>query len=323
MSNKQVISDLTEEQKARLSEYRDKWLAIGLDTKRANRPKAEEAAKAAYEVAGLIPPTTFEWVDSPVAAIKLLTDKYGLSKSDAINSFAYGNQEAGYLSFYDYMLQVVGIKDCEKLQPLMNLAEECGWWCPFDTVAIMCEKPIRTTMMNELLHNDYMAAIEYADGYKIYALRGVVVPEWVVLTPANEMNPKDVLAITNVDVRREAMRKIGLDRLFVQLEKKTLDKATAYIDPSTNKFVMPKTAKEITEAIKSGLILNEYELVELQLSEDYSGKFLKMSNPSIEAVHVEGVPNEVTTVLEAIAFRNGEALQDLGTTKIVLPTTLS
>lgn len=337
-----MIKSLTKEQQEKMPSYVNKWLSIGLDNKRANRSKAEAAIAEIYKQANLAPPTTIEWVQSPIEATKLLREKYKIDKSSVLSNAVFGNHSAGILAFYDYFLTECSLEVCAPMKPFMTLAEECNWFFPYDNIVVMCEKPIRNTIMNGLAHNDYQAATEYADGFKIYDLRGVVVPEWVVLTPANEMNPKDVLAIENVDVRREAMRKIGLDKLFHSLDKTTIDTLTAYIDPNTNEFsilgaikdflspdknrtnfVIPKTASEISDALKNGMVPTHYELVELQLTEDYRGKFLKMGNPSIDAVHVEGVPNEVNTVLEAIAFRNGEALTDMGTTKIVLPKTLS
>jgi hypothetical protein len=58
---------LTPEQAARLMAIRDKWIAIGLSTHRADRPRAEAAARLAYRRAGLSDAARMVWAGSPMA----------------------------------------------------------------------------------------------------------------------------------------------------------------------------------------------------------------------------------------------------------------
>lgn len=303
MSNK-VIESLSAEQLAAMPNYVEKWVKIGLDTSRANRKAAEEAAVAAYKVAGVTPPTTFLWAQSPIDAIKVTRDNFDASHKtdqDLLNEMTYGSMDAGWLSFYDYFREQCGIEACNDLVPLMNLAKDCGFWSAYENVIVFQEKPIKISMVSELLHNEKGPAIEYADGFKVYSLRGVQVPDWVIETPKEEINPLSILKIVDVDVRREAMRHVGIDRMFNLLDKKTID----------------------TDTVNG----QDYELVELTLGEDdgekITGRFLKMNNPSIAAVHVEGVPDDVNTVKKALFFRNEEALKALGIKVFQAPDVLT
>ena len=61
------IEELTKEQKALLSDYRDKWLAVGTCTEPANRADAEEGVRLAYKIAGKEAPRIV-WCASPLAA---------------------------------------------------------------------------------------------------------------------------------------------------------------------------------------------------------------------------------------------------------------
>ena len=58
------INSLTKEQEALFPKYVDKWLKIGLCTKPANRPKAEELINQCYEVVGLKKPKKIIWCGS-------------------------------------------------------------------------------------------------------------------------------------------------------------------------------------------------------------------------------------------------------------------
>jgi hypothetical protein len=60
------IDSLTEAQKARFAEWRDKWIAVGLSTEPADRAKFERAVAECYRFAQLAPPKRVVWVQSPV-----------------------------------------------------------------------------------------------------------------------------------------------------------------------------------------------------------------------------------------------------------------
>jgi hypothetical protein len=67
-----MINSLTPEQEELLSIYHDRWLSIGTSTEPADRARAEAAISGLYRLAGKEPPP-FVWVDSPLAAVRLLT----------------------------------------------------------------------------------------------------------------------------------------------------------------------------------------------------------------------------------------------------------
>jgi hypothetical protein len=61
------LDDLTPAQEALLPVIRDKWIAIGLSTERADRPRAEAAVRLAYQRAKLSGPARTIWAGSPLA----------------------------------------------------------------------------------------------------------------------------------------------------------------------------------------------------------------------------------------------------------------
>jgi hypothetical protein len=65
--SKRVITELTPEQVARMAEYRDRWIQIGLSTEPACREKAEKAICAIYQSGGLRPPRKIVWCGSPLS----------------------------------------------------------------------------------------------------------------------------------------------------------------------------------------------------------------------------------------------------------------
>jgi len=65
------IDRLTPEQEAQLPAIRDKWIAIGLSTERADRTRAEAAVRLAYLQGGLAAPARIVWAGSPMAGARL------------------------------------------------------------------------------------------------------------------------------------------------------------------------------------------------------------------------------------------------------------
>ena len=347
-----MIENLNEKQIEDLKAYRDKWINIGLDTKRANRQAAEQYAKDAYRVAGLDEPKMFIWVDSPIGGliavklIKEISNKYKIYKNAQVGDqvrdqvrdqvwdqvwdqvraqvgaqvraqvvaqvwaqvgaqvwaqvgaqvrdqvraqvknelndlYFYGQCEANWLSFYDYFLNVCDIKKCEKLLPLINLSKEVGWTWFYSDVVIFTEKPTELYRnQNNQLHSFDQYAIKYNDGYGIYVINGIRVPNYICETPKDGFTKDLILKEQNADYRRCIVQKIGIEKTIELLGAEVID---SYESPV------------------GGL----YEL--LQIDYDGRGKrcYLKIKSKSIDAYHIEGVKPGILTVKDAICYRNG------------------
>ncbi len=189
---------------------------------------------------------------------------------------SYGQHDANWLGFYEFFLNECNIKDCEKLLPLMNLAQETGWHLFYKDIAILSEKPIEISRNNQgRLHNNKGPAIKWKDGYELYRLNGVNVKKEVALLKPLKITKDLILKEPNADIRREIVRKLTSEQLVKKLKGKVLDK-------------------------KYG-----YKLLGIDIGDGNVRPFLKMKNPSIKAIHIEGVRPGITSIKEAIKYRNG------------------
>lgn len=126
-----------------------------------------------------------------------------------------------------------------------------------------------------VIHNANGPALE-SDIEPLYFLNGVLMEESHVLTPAEKINPTAVMKEENVEVRRELIRKMGIEMLLAHLPHRVLDKAA------------------------------DYELISIDFPDlVQDARYLKMLNPSIGVWHLEGVERECTTVEQAINWRAG------------------
>ena len=122
-------------------------------------------------------------------------------------------------------------------------------------------------------------------GQKLYHLHGVQVSEELATMTDQDFDPSMFFEEKNVEVRREIIRKFGIERIFKTTKKTNEDKLKQ----------------------GEGMILDaqdDYELIRIRLTKETLGTYLKMKNPSIGTFHMEGVPHEIKTVEDAISWRN-------------------
>jgi len=162
----------------------------------------------------------------------------------------------------------------------------CGFIYPLDNYTVVGQRPevIRRNSLG--LHADGGPCVQYRDGWKMWALNGVTVPEYLAMTPAEQIDPAKILKESNLEVRREGIRKVGIERMLAHLPHKTLGCS------------------------------GSYTLLSVRLSEEIpDSRWLKMLNPSIGVWHMEAVAPECATVEQALNWRNQQ--QDNETVEIL------
>lgn len=287
-----IIESLTSEQEASLEAYYEKWLAIGLDTKSANREATESAITKLYENEGFKKPSFF-WVQSPKELVKAsaFIEKNGrVPTTEELNEFTetskdgicYGSHDAGWLSSYDVFSNELGLKEeCKDIEPLLEVAKNCGWWVPFDNEnggICVCSEKHSTLKLNEDgdPHCFDGPAIEYPDGFALYFFNGVAVTKEYAEMKSEDFTSNIILSEKNADIRRELIRKIGNEKAAELMNAKILDSAFGY------------------------------ELLDINIDAERTRPFLRMKNPSMDTIHVEGVIADCKSVMDAIKFRNGK-----------------
>lgn len=277
-----MIEKLTKEQISRFDEFKNKWLEIGLSTEPSNHALAEDAVIRCYKTASLKPPEEIIWVDSPRAGVLTILKAQQVKEiteekiSDILRNSFHSQYDAGYLAFIDFFRIVCGLtSQTEKNIPMRDLAYHSNWNFLFEKTAFLCEKPMLIKLnAQKRIHCEDGPSICYRDGFSVYGLNGVRVPKWVVMKKPDEFQATEILKEKNAEVRREIVRKIGITRFCEIVNAQVIDKK------------------------------DDYELLNVDLGDGRRRPYLKMINPSIGTIHIEGVAPECKTVTEALAWRN-------------------
>jgi len=88
----------------------------------------------------------------------------------------------------------------------LELAESCGWVWDFGRYVFIAERPVEINYIeNERfefrLHSNNRPAIRWSDNFSIYAINGILVPEFVVMRP-QRITRYAITNETNQEVRR-------------------------------------------------------------------------------------------------------------------------
>lgn len=291
-----TITSITPKQEKAIPEFIDKWIKNASSNN--NREAAAESINHIYKEYGLDTPL-FIHTESPMEAVLLVAiiSKYPKldiidpkNKQEVIKKYkskiskekirsVYGNVLhnqwlTASCGWFDYA-QFIGVQfDKTQYDLFYNYCQSVFACIPYENVCFVIDKPIEIHFKDKKLHNETGPSILFADGYGLYSLNGVRVPKWLVTTPANKIDPGILLREKNAEIRREIVRKVGIQMVCEKLKTKTIN------------------------------TWGDYELLELKLpGMETKARYLKMRNPSIGTYHIEGVPSDIETCQDALTWR--------------------
>jgi hypothetical protein len=331
------IEKLTPEQEILKNEYYKNYLSYGTCTKEADWKKAISCVEKIYQLNNKKKPI-ITLVASPLVAETLLNvykldennsavnkinDRYkidirtdnGLDELTNILNTSYkeslyilklldnkknfytnywGQQDGYWIALYKFG-QEIGVKYDNNHQIFLDIFNDlcmsCGWLYFFEKVCIICDRPkVLRLNENKVLHCDGSHALEFRDGFKLWALNGITTNQYIAETPGEKLDIDLIANETNVELRSEILKKIGVDRYITKVGGEVIDR----------------------DVIVSGEgIENKYELILIKNLGTGTKPMpaLKMYYPDHNGndsgvVLIEWVPREITTVVQAVYFRD-------------------
>lgn len=245
-----MITKLTKEQEAKISDYTKKWLDYGLNTDECDFEKAKAAVKQCYKLAGLSEPKIFLGpFNCPMEACiaNAVVEYYENGENKNINkkkfneflrknikkyfsAQIYGNMDS-WFCFYDFFINE-GLIENNQLDGLIELAKHSGWWTPLSDVVILQHRPKKITFDEEnRLHDLDGPAIEYR-GHglsNVYAIHGIRVTKKII---DRDFTWKDIDSEENAELRRVLIDLYGLKRYIKDSNAKKIhedDFGTLYL----------------------------------------------------------------------------------------------
>jgi hypothetical protein len=210
-------------------------------------------------------------------------------------TYLYGSIESYWVSYFLFPYKYLGIDYGEnnvKLEMMDKYIRNCGIIYTFKNICFVCENPVEINKKGIQLHADGKPSIKYKDGYGIYYLNGINVPDWLVLTPKEDLTIKQYNSIKNADVKAQFILKTGIEK-FID-HGRIVDSYKNY-----NR----ETSFDNLDAFNN----SEYELIDMSSildGMDYA-PYLKMKNQTTGIYHLETVAKSCKTLIEALDWRYG------------------
>lgn len=138
-----------------------------------------------------------------------------LSGREGFRHAAVGPDDLSWLSTFEYLRGVLALKaETEPLLGLWQLAGNAGWLQPHAQTCWLCERPnLLCVDASDRLHHPTGPALRFADGFSVFAWRGVQLPRALIENP-ERITLAAIDAETNVQIRR-CMIEIMTPRRYV------------------------------------------------------------------------------------------------------------
>lgn len=125
--------------------------------------------------------------------------------------------------YYNQTLLAVPEKILRNLTVFKNAVSAAHDYLPFENVCLVCERPRALNLdQGDRLHNETGPALEYSDGYAVFAVDGVIVPAWMIKR-RDEIVAKNITNEKNTELRRVLLRLFGEERYIREIRAQMIN----------------------------------------------------------------------------------------------------
>lgn len=166
------------------------------------------------------------------------------SITEGWQSFIGGNTWIDTIAGLGFLKEVVGV-DLGKVTDAYNamdlITKHLGWWWGHTEFVVLCRRPKTASIGTPengnadrngqpCFHNESGPALELHDGFKTYSVRGVRVPENIILNKEG-ITIDEILAERDAEVQRIMIEFYGRDRFLRDGEGKVIASDTVAVRP--------------------------------------------------------------------------------------------
>jgi hypothetical protein len=173
----------------------------------------------------IIPEQFAKWGRVDYLIMDYLASRFKHLPSLICRSWIQPDSTIGIVHELDCILSIFNLSHPNSfLKLLEDLDEQMGWYIPLREICFVSDRP-HTIYFDEeyILHMDGAPAIEYSDGFRIYAFHGQVLPEKYGRVPSSKWEPAWLLEKNSDLLRRTLISGIGFSAIRDSLKLKEID----------------------------------------------------------------------------------------------------
>jgi hypothetical protein len=135
-----------------------------------------------------------------------------------------GSWLCGWNVYYDFCARI-GVTYTQQQEALLRLwtvqSQQCHWWFPYEGTVLASDRPrVLTVDSSGRLHNERGPALEYSDGYALYAWHGLRVERELIMEP---IAIEQITVASNAELRRVMIERYGWRRYVIDSGAQVID----------------------------------------------------------------------------------------------------
>jgi hypothetical protein len=227
------------------------------------------------------------------------------------NESFYGQHSQFWIGFYRFMELHLKIayepQASEHLSWWDEIARSANWWMPYDGICFVSERPVRCAIDgNRVLHHESLAAMEFRDGWKVWAWHGVHVPQNVIEAPET-LTIEQISKEENAEVRRVMMERMGWERFCSEAKMQLLHADELHTNfPSIPVSDLVAPGQHLVTSYRAGV--EKAQLLEAHWLTDFEGRplrFVRLTDPSTGREYTLRVLHNHKRCYEAVGWTAG------------------
>ena len=187
----------------------------------SDQVSAQVLAQVSAQVSAQVRAQVRDQVSDQVSA--QVRDQVSAQVSDQVSDFwrwwlIGAFYDSGWLSFYDSLKDHC---DLDKLEGLVEVAQSASFAWTFPNIVVFSASPAIPITRDDQnrLHNLNRAAVEFGDGWGVYAIHGIRVPSDIITDPSSITKDR-IEKEPNAEIRRVMMDKFGVARYLRESNSK-------------------------------------------------------------------------------------------------------
>lgn len=211
----------------------------------------------------------------------------------------------------DFSISELNCKlDFQKWKALQDLMSNCGAVWLYENICLVCARPEQISFDdNGCLHGEGIPAIQFSDGFGVYAFRNIWLPEQYGKIHPSQWKTEWLLEDNIAEIEQVLIENIGYERIDRELNKRQLTARDKYEILRTNLYDKVTLTGEMSysQARENNVIaLNSLPSYEFEvISVDSRGEITKKEKKQAK-IFTEDLGNNV--IIEMVVIPGGEFL---------------
>lgn len=139
--------------------------------------------------------------------------------------WSFGNHEGSWICEYLFKYKNLDDNSLAYIKNWETLNNEAGWWIAFENIVLVSKKPVEININDDIqIHSTTKKAIQFQDGWGLYSVFGVLIPDQWGETTVNNWKSEWLIETKNTEHRMALLKVLGYNKVMNDLGSRIIHK---------------------------------------------------------------------------------------------------